>query len=236
MKNKIFFNFVYLIIFLFFGVFLLKLFNSSNYITESAETICGNKTSYNITKTIENDSNYIFEPDPNFTPKQLWDIEGNTVFVNSNSECIHYVTGGWNYIPNAKEEGNSNKCLTNNYLRSKELENFRVFFIDLTFKEILQNSEFNCIGKVYKISEVDGLKVYDVFYSKELYILLTTGVFLILVVSNIKFLYSIIWLISSQLLIQLYFNLNSALNLINNVSVFSTLMIFLFLKSKYEQI
>ena len=31
--------------------------------------------------------------------KQLFDGEGNTVFVNSYLECQHYVLGGWNYTP-----------------------------------------------------------------------------------------------------------------------------------------
>ena len=29
----------------------------------------------------------------------MWDIEENYVFVNSFTECEHYVTGGWNYDP-----------------------------------------------------------------------------------------------------------------------------------------
>jgi len=43
--------------------------------------------------------NFVFENDPVFTAKQLFDEEGNTVFVNSFVECEHYVTGGWEFSP-----------------------------------------------------------------------------------------------------------------------------------------
>ena len=42
---------------------------------------------------------FVFENDPAFTAKQLFDEEGNTVFVNSFVECEHYVTGGWGFSP-----------------------------------------------------------------------------------------------------------------------------------------
>ena len=42
---------------------------------------------------------FVFENDINFSSKQLFDSEGNTVFVNSFIECEHYVSGGWGYSP-----------------------------------------------------------------------------------------------------------------------------------------
>jgi len=42
---------------------------------------------------------FVFENDNNFSSKQLFDSEGNTVFVNSFIECEHYVSGGWDYSP-----------------------------------------------------------------------------------------------------------------------------------------
>ncbi|MBG02375.1 MAG: hypothetical protein CL470_08915 [Acidimicrobiaceae bacterium] len=48
---------------------------------------------------ISSNPNYIFINDPNFTPVKVWDIDQNSVLVNSFIECEHYVTGGWNYNP-----------------------------------------------------------------------------------------------------------------------------------------
>jgi len=48
--------------------------------------------------------NFVFENDPTFTAKQLFDEEGNTIFVNSFVECEHYVTGGWGYSPSKNNE------------------------------------------------------------------------------------------------------------------------------------
>jgi len=53
---------------------------------------------------IENDSNFIFNPDPSFEPKTLFDSEKNNVTVNSFLECEHYVTGGWNFNPVKEQE------------------------------------------------------------------------------------------------------------------------------------
>ena len=44
-----------------------------------------------------NNPNFIFENDPNYQARQLFDIKGNTVFVNSFIECENYVSGGWGY-------------------------------------------------------------------------------------------------------------------------------------------
>ena len=45
---------------------------------------------------------YVFQNDTSYSSVQLWDIEGNTVFVNSFLECEHYVMGGW-YYPKVNE-------------------------------------------------------------------------------------------------------------------------------------
>ena len=42
--------------------------------------------------------------DPSYLTVQLYDIEENTVFVNSFIECEHYVSGGWNYSPYETKE------------------------------------------------------------------------------------------------------------------------------------
>ena len=61
--------------------------------------ICGNQPEGFVKIDISSDPNFIFENDPNYAAKQLFDGEGNTVFVNSYLECQHYVLGGWNYTP-----------------------------------------------------------------------------------------------------------------------------------------
>ena len=43
--------------------------------------------------------NFVFENDESYPAKQLFDQEGNTVFVNSFIECDHYVSGGWGFSP-----------------------------------------------------------------------------------------------------------------------------------------
>ena len=48
---------------------------------------------------ISSDPSYVFTNDANYAATQLFDGEGNTVFVNSYTECQHYVLGGWNYTP-----------------------------------------------------------------------------------------------------------------------------------------
>ncbi len=59
------------------------------------ELICGASESTPDFEAIDNSSNFIFTPDPNFTPIRLFDLDGNVVFLNSWIECAYYVRGGW---------------------------------------------------------------------------------------------------------------------------------------------
>src|SRR6056300_1599060 len=61
--------------------------------------ICGNQPEGFVKIDISSDPNFVFENDLNYAAKQLFDGEGNTVFVNSYLECQHYVLGGWDYTP-----------------------------------------------------------------------------------------------------------------------------------------
>ena len=61
--------------------------------------ICGETPENFLRVDISSNPNYVFINDPNYNAKQLFDSEGNTVFVNSYNECQHYVTGGWDYTP-----------------------------------------------------------------------------------------------------------------------------------------
>ena len=47
---------------------------------------------------------YVFENDPNFQTRQLYDIESNVISVNSFLECENYVSGGWDYQPTYTSE------------------------------------------------------------------------------------------------------------------------------------
>ena len=66
--------------------------------TKDISTICGPNKNNTDLINIGNDPNFIFKPDENYSPIQLFDIEGNTITVNSWLECANYVNGGWSNI------------------------------------------------------------------------------------------------------------------------------------------
>ena len=61
---------------------------------------------------IQSDENFTFVNDPNYAAVQLFDVDSNTVFVNSFRECEHYVNGGWNYFPNQINESDYHNFLS----------------------------------------------------------------------------------------------------------------------------
>ena len=63
-----------------------------NFISEK----CGIKPLNIENVDVGNNPEYVFVADPKFNPINLYDIEGNTVIVNSWIECAHYIQGGWN--------------------------------------------------------------------------------------------------------------------------------------------
>ncbi len=66
--------------------------------------ICGPYPDGFVKDAINSDPNFVFTNDPNFGPVKVWDIDGNSIFVNSFTECEHYVSGGWSYIPEQNSE------------------------------------------------------------------------------------------------------------------------------------
>lgn len=68
------------------------------------ESICGNYPENFQKLDILSDPNFVFEPDAKYQTRKVWDIEGNSVFVNSFLECEHYVFGGWSYDPTIQLE------------------------------------------------------------------------------------------------------------------------------------
>lgn len=65
---------------------------------EIVQKLCGEYPVEYIKPEINSIPNFVFENDVNFETVQLWDVDGNTVFVNSFIECEHYVAGGWTYF------------------------------------------------------------------------------------------------------------------------------------------
>ena len=68
------------------------------------EQICGNYPEGFKKLDISSDPNYVFVNDPSYSARQLFDIDGNKVFVNSFIECEHYVSGGWGFSPLKNQE------------------------------------------------------------------------------------------------------------------------------------
>lgn len=65
--------------------------------------LCGKYPEGHSTLDIDSDPNFIFQNDPDFMQVRLFDSEGNTVLVNSFTECEHYVNGTWDYYPGKDE-------------------------------------------------------------------------------------------------------------------------------------
>ena len=61
---------------------------------------------------ISSNPNFVFDNDPTYEARQLFDEEGSKVFVNSFIECEHYVSGGWGYSPYINKEYQSINILT----------------------------------------------------------------------------------------------------------------------------
>ena len=78
-----------------------KEFNFSN---EVIVEFCGVYPSDFENKDISSDPNFVFQNDPSYEAVKLFDIDGNSVLVNSFFECQHYVKGGWDYIPFQRHE------------------------------------------------------------------------------------------------------------------------------------
>jgi len=64
---------------------------------EDIEKICGKFPENFVKEDILSNPNFVFINDTSYSAVQLWDVDGNTVNVNSFQECEHYVTGGWYY-------------------------------------------------------------------------------------------------------------------------------------------
>jgi hypothetical protein len=57
--------------------------------------ICGDSKEVFNPEEIGNNPDFVFNSDPSFATKILYDVEGNIINVNSWLECANYVNGGW---------------------------------------------------------------------------------------------------------------------------------------------
>lgn len=69
-------------------------------------TLCGEYPSDFTKLDIISNPDFVFINDPTYPPTTLQDSESNTVTVNSFLECEHYVSGGWDYLPQFNIESN----------------------------------------------------------------------------------------------------------------------------------
>lgn len=209
---------------------------SSKFIESNIEQLCGDLPTNFV--EIEIPNNYIFENDPEFPTVQLWDIEGNTVYVNSYLECSHYFLGGWKFFPKATSRPKENILECSNLIPLKiiDSQNSRTYFKDIEINILFKNNNFKCIGKIKSINTEGSLTIYEVFYSRTVYIFLSQ----ILILFSIIFIkfkkvnknYLIFFLLIFQILIQLYFNFNTLINVFNNISIYSMLLIVLYLNNR----
>jgi len=71
---------------------------------QNVELLCGEYPEDFQEVDILSDPNFVFDNDVNYSAVQLFDSEGNSVFVNSFLECQHYVKGGWDFTPQLRNE------------------------------------------------------------------------------------------------------------------------------------
>lgn len=62
-------------------------------------SLCGEYPSDFIKVDVISNPDFVFTNDPLYPPTTLLDAERNIVTVNSFKECEHYVSGGWDYLP-----------------------------------------------------------------------------------------------------------------------------------------
>lgn len=227
----------------FFGIYNLFFIQESKFIEKSTVDICGDFPINFVKPEIGNNSNYVFDNDSSYEAKRLLDIEGNIIFVNSFIECEHYVSGGWNFVPNPEfiENSNSidtNKCEATQSLRGLITDNDKVYIKDINFKSFLYNNSFKCIGKISNLTMDNNSTVFEIFYSHQSYLFFSQLVplALLLIAKLIKKNVLISMFIFYQIFVQYVFNYNFGLNVINSISFFNTLIFVLFINEVKSEV
>lgn len=218
--------------------------DEDEFITTTVDELCGEYPLNYVSPEIGNNPNYVFISDPNFESKRLQDEVGNVVFVNSFIECEHYVLGGWNFIPNINFTSNDrsfdySECIYSQNLNKYFNKDDKVYIEDIPIREILSLNWYQCLGKIKTLSANDSYTSFTIYYSRIGYFLFAQIFpFIFLFMKNrIRSNILIIFVVFYQLAIQLIFNYNIGLNLLNSVSLFTTLLIiFLLFESQHEDI
>lgn len=96
--------------------------------------LCGEEPEGFIKLDYSSNPDFVFENDNDFTARQLYDSDGNTVFVNSYIECEHYVSGGWGFTP-----------IKNNEIQLQD--NFTVLLLVLITLTLFAKTIFNFFRK-----------------------------------------------------------------------------------------
>lgn len=235
-KNRKFLIIFFLILTSIFILNNTSLFEDSDYLEVSVESICGEYPADYVKEDISSNPNYVFVNDPSFESVRLLDEVGNVVFVNSFIECEHYVNGGWNFVPAINYQPTVNDpCLVKNNLREIMNSGVKVYLEDLTLKELVSNKKFLCMGKVDNIINENNQIYYGVVYSRSGYLLLSQVIpfLLLLLLRKISIRAFISILVLSQFVIQYFFHYKFGLNFVNSVSFFQTLFFsFIFYEMK----
>ncbi len=132
-----------------------------------------------------------------------------------------------------------NNCSMLEELSNSPSSNFRFAFIDIKLNQFYKDYGLNCLGRLESKFFLNEKEFYQVYYSRSLYIGLSQLIPLALLIFarkkfiNKNFLAGILFILF--LYLQIIFSYKYSFNLLNNVSFFSGLMIFIFLyRSNYE--
>ena len=71
---------------------------------DTVERLCGEYPEGFEPLNLESNPNFVFTNDPDYEVVNLYDFDENTVSVNSFIECEHYVSGGWSFTPEQRNE------------------------------------------------------------------------------------------------------------------------------------
>lgn len=223
---------IFLFIFLFGAYFYVLQSNGVIKNTKTIEEICGEYPLGFVKIDFENNPNYIFKIDPEFLIKQLFDIEGNVVFVNSFIECEHYASNGWNFSLQSNETLKRENCEELEDIQYTSLSNIRFAFNDIKLNQFYNYYGINCLGKLKSKFFYNEQEFYEVYYSRSLYLffsqLLPLGILVFSTVKIINKNYLLICLFALLIYPQVMFVYNYSLNSLNNVSFFSGSMLLIY--------
>lgn len=209
--------------------FIIPLFDSNEPETRDIKLVCGNYPENYVYIDIGSNPNFVFQPDSDFSPVKLWDIEGNSVFVNSFRECEHYFDGGWNYLPLIEVEEIVNDLQCDSYLKQQIEKDYILDLIEIDREDFFNN--LDCIGALKQIRFDDaGIKILEV-YNSNFYNFIFSQVILlalVLIIKRVRKSYYLLILIY-VLSMSFYFNYLLDLNILNFVFFSNTLILIFYL-------